>query len=78
MMAKSCLVAGCTGNPSFGWGLPSWRSGIRWACRNHKSLLNAAVTGASVAAVQVASQRGGDLPVAGSPSIPAPRQGSLL
>lgn len=40
MMDKHCHVKGCTAYPCFGFGLPSWRQGIRWACGQHREGLN--------------------------------------
>lgn len=36
---KTCVAEGCAGHPCFGWGLPSWRQGMRWACWAHKAML---------------------------------------
>jgi hypothetical protein len=81
MIEKSCLVAGCTADPSFGFGLSKWvHVKPLWACLAHRETLRIAAKGASGAAVNVALpqetpklRRAGPLP---SPA-PAP-QGSLL
>lgn len=82
MMEKTCVVKSCAGIPLFGFGRASGAFPLRWACRDHKNLLNTADTGASVPAVDVASQRGGIKPAAGPLPAPLPAplppQGSLL
>jgi hypothetical protein len=78
MIEKSCLVAGCTAYPCFGFGLSKWiNRKMLWACGPHRTELNTAAKGASGAAGDVALQRV-RVKSAAVPQLSPSPQGSLL
>jgi len=74
---KACVVAGCQAYPLFGFGLPSGRLPMRWACADHRSNLTSGVAGAPFLPSQ---ERAGALPGsrAPAPASQAREQGRLL
>ena len=39
MFEKTCIAKGCTDYSCFGYGLPSWKIPMRFACAQHKNML---------------------------------------
>jgi deoxycytidylate deaminase len=37
MIEKRCIASGCNDYPAFGWGLPSSKQPMQWACAAHRN-----------------------------------------